>query len=463
MKEKILGAIMGLCVGDALGVPVEFASRKSLQRDPVTGMRGYGVHNQPPGTWSDDTSMTLCLLDSLAHGLDYDDIMQRFVSWMFEGKYTPHGEVFDIGGITKKALFRFGRGTEPLQCGGRSEFDNGNGSLMRILPLIFYLCSQYGYSPLGMMGTQEKHDDSIDGFFNTIHNVSSLTHAHARSHIACGIYLTVVGSLMQSCSSSISIGAAIYAAKKYYETKESYADELPFFARICGGDSIRDFVHLPQDAIQSDGYVVHTLEAALWCLLNTDSYESCVLKAANLGGDTDTTAAVAGGLAGAHYGIHGIPKSWREQLARREYIEELCAGFYISLCRRGAKKLYSYIPYLESVYSSEHIYFDPNNPFYPRYDDTVCRFVKDIHKIFLGEGNARATIQRATGGKMERVWSREFIAYADLETVQSILSYFVNKERMCVGLLAAAVYRGTFLALLHRLKVLLLTRDETGP
>ena len=284
MKEQILGAIMGLCVGDALGVPVEFASRKSLQSDPVTGMRGYGVHNQPPGTWSDDSSMALCLLDSLSRGLDYTDIMQRFVAWMYEGKYTPHGEVFDIGGITKRALFHFGREIEPLQCGGKSEFDNGNGSLMRILPLIFYLHSHYGYPPKHLPESSENREKATDEFFTIIHNVSSLTHAHARSHIACGMYLSIARWLVQAdLGLHLSIRMGICGAVKYYAEKEPYSGELQYFSRIRDRDFLREFALLPQEAIQSDGYVVHTLEAALWCLLNTDSYESCVLKAVNLG------------------------------------------------------------------------------------------------------------------------------------------------------------------------------------
>ena len=331
MKEKILGAVIGLCVGDAVGVPVEFVSRESLQCDPVISMRGYGVHNQPPGTWSDDSSMVLCLLDSLSHGLDYDDIMQRFVSWIFEGKYTPHGKVFDIGGTTKEALFRYGRGTEALLCGGRSEFDNGNGSLMRILPLIFYLHSRYGYPHAGLTDTREEGERAKDAFFSIIHNVSSLTHAHARSQIACGIYLSVAACMLRNGSIPTNIHAGVYQGMDYYKKTNPKTKEWYHFARIFDGDSIRNFANLPQEAIYSDGYTVHTLEAALWCLLNSDSYESCVLKAVNLGEDTDTTAAVAGGLAGLYYGYQAIPELWLRQLARREYIEELCANFAASL------------------------------------------------------------------------------------------------------------------------------------
>ena len=454
---------MGLCVGDALGVPVEFVSRESLQRDPVTGMRGYGVHNQPPGTWSDDTSMTLCLLDSLAHGLDYIDIMQRFVSWMYEGKYTPHGEVFDIGRITKRALFRFGRGEEPLQCGGRSEFDNGNGSLMRLLPLIFILYTRYGFPPAHVGGTSEDHECATNAAFDILHNVSSLTHAHARSHLACGMYVSIASWLM-IVGLPFAIDAGMTDAADYYAKKEPYAEELQHFARICGRDSLRDFAKLPQEAIRSDGYVVHTLEAALWCLLNTDSYESCVLKAVNLGGDTDTTAAVAGGLAGLAYGPQAIPEAWKEPLARREYIEDLCENLYVAFCRHGAEKLRTYIPWLERIVAPEEQQGGSEDQRNGtgisnriEYRDLLA-FMGDVYTLFLGY-TPTSKIRRITGGELQKIWSKEFIASADLETVQSILSYFVDKERICGGIWYKAASNGTFLALVHRLNELLLKED----
>jgi len=144
LDEPALSGIMGLCVADALGVPVEFRSREELKENPVTGMRGYGTFNQPMGTWSDDSSLTLCLADSLSRGLDYNDIMQNFANWLFNGEFTPYGESFDVGSGTYRALMRFKRGDDPLSCGGKEECDNGNGSLMRILPLLFYLRKEYG-------------------------------------------------------------------------------------------------------------------------------------------------------------------------------------------------------------------------------------------------------------------------------------------------------------------------------
>jgi ADP-ribosylglycohydrolase len=312
----VISGMLGLAVGDALGVPVEFNDRESLRRNPVTDMRGYGTYNQPPGTWSDDTSLTLCLLDSLANKkIDYTDIMQRFLSWIDEGKYTAHDEVFDVGIATRQALQRFRKGTEPLKCGGTSERDNGNGSLMRILPLAFYLHTYGG-------------ELSLDEILDIIHNVSALTHGHKRSQIACGIYLMVADCLLVETDLKKAVGANLEKAESCYQKEK----ELKHFNRIFKAD----FAKLPEAEIKSRGYVVDTLEAALWCLMNTNNYKDCVLKAVNLGEDTDTVAAVAGGLAGMFYGVDAIPKEWLKQLARRDYIEGLCEDFYRSLTFESA-------------------------------------------------------------------------------------------------------------------------------
>ena len=141
IDKKIYGGIIGLCVGDALGVPVEFVNRDKLKQNPVTDMIGYGTFNLPPGSWSDDTSLALCLLDSLANGLDYHDIMQKSLLWLNDAEYTPHGNVFDVGRTCIKSIIKYTINNEPTECGGVSEYDNGNGSLMRILPILFYLHS----------------------------------------------------------------------------------------------------------------------------------------------------------------------------------------------------------------------------------------------------------------------------------------------------------------------------------
>jgi ADP-ribosylglycohydrolase len=342
LKDKLLGGILGLAVADAVGVPVEFQSRESLRRNPVTDMRGHGTYNQPIGTWSDDTSLTLCLLDSLAkNGFnirwdidsnfpqpDYADIMQRFISWVDKGEYTAHGNVFDVGISTQKSLQRFKKGTDPLQCGGTSERDNGNGSLMRILPISFYIYALIMRRCNYISGAKS---DRLASCF--IHNVSSLTHAHKRSQIACGIYCLIAHFiLLDSSNAERSLKQAIKDGLKeakhlWYEEDNEYAKELKHYKRLFK----KDFVKLQDDEIDSTGYVVDTLEAAIWCLLNTGNYKDCVLKAVNLGEDTDTVAAVAGGLAGMFYGIDAIPNEWLAQLARRDYIERLCEKFCRSL------------------------------------------------------------------------------------------------------------------------------------
>src|SRR6056297_520437 len=309
MPNKTLSAIMGLCVGDALGVPVEFKSRYQLKRDPVVDMRSYGTYNQPAGTWSDDTSMTLCTLDSLSNGLDYKDIMDKFLSWYKKGEYTPFGETFDIGMGTRRALTNYANGEEPLKSGGTGERDNGNGSLMRILPLFFYLQKTYGEN----FNEKEKP-------YEIIHNISALTHRHKRSMIACGIYITIADYISRDYNLNEAVKLGINKSFQYYEKKEEFKEELKHYQRL----NDKNFHKLPEEEIKSSGYVAVSLEAALWSLVNTVSYKGCVLKAVNLGEDTDTVAAIAGGLAGLYYGCEDIPKEWLDKIQRIEYVEELC-------------------------------------------------------------------------------------------------------------------------------------------
>ena len=292
--------LYGHAIGDALGVPVEFLPREELVSNPVTDFRGFGTHSVPAGTWSDDTSMVLATLDSLAFGLDYADIMAKFCSWHDDALYTATNEVFDIGGTTYAALLDYKNGTAPQLCGLCGERDNGNGSLMRILPAVFYIRHRMQRSSL-----REK--------LNVIHNISALTHRHLRSRIACGIYYFVLDALLDSPT--------------YYTSKYSHLTVLDHFSRLFSDE----FDQLPGSEINSSGYVVDTLEAAIWCLLTTDSYRDCVLKAVNLGNDTDTVGAVAGSLAGCLYygcGKSDIPVVWKKKLLASEMIDELCFKFF---------------------------------------------------------------------------------------------------------------------------------------
>ena len=294
---KVKDGIIGFVVGDALGVPVEFCNRYELQEDPVIGMIGHGTYNQPSGTWSDDSSMTLATMTSIINkkGVDYTDIMDEFCNWCFNAKYTPHGEVFDIGNTTSRGLFRYRDGCAALNSGGDSTHDNGNGSLMRILPLA--------YLP------------EID--YETVENVSALTHAHYRSKIACVLYVEIAKSMLSNDGLTIGehIDNSCEKIKEYYNGNE----ELIHFERIFNNDFSGE--------ILSGGYVIDTLETVVYCLRNTDNYADAVLKAVNLGGDTDTNAAICGGLAGIYYGYDSIPIDWIEEIAKVDELLSLCEKF----------------------------------------------------------------------------------------------------------------------------------------
>ena len=275
MNSKLHDAILGLAIGDALGVPYEFKKRGSFL---CTEMVGYGTHNQPEGTWSDDTSMVLATLDSLKSNdgkIVTKDMFERFNYWLLYGDYTAHGEVFDAGIATCKALQ-----TGKSQTG---EYDNGNGSLMRILPLAFVPCT----------------DDEIRA-------VSAITHGHRISMDACVIYVHIAKRLLAG---------------------ESICEIIPTLQYDKPFDRLHRIDQISTSEIKSSGYVVDTLEAALWAVShksnNADkekSFRNDLLDAVNLGQDTDTVGAVAGGLAGIIYGLDEV-SDWVETLQNREELE----------------------------------------------------------------------------------------------------------------------------------------------
>ena len=294
---KVKDGIIGFVVGDALGVPVEFSYRQELEENPITGMEGHGTYNQPSGTWSDDSSMTIATMTSIINkkGIDYTDIMDEFCKWCYEAEYTPYDEVFDIGNTTSRGLSRYRQGCDALKSGGDSVSDNGNGSLMRILPLA--------YIP------------DID--YETIENVSGLTHGHYRSKIACVLYVEIARSMLLNDDLTIDehIDNSNKKIMEYYKDNE----ELEHFSRIFENDFSGE--------IRSGGYVIDTLETVVYCLRNTSSYKDAVLKAVNLGGDTDTNAAICGGLAGIYYGYDSIPIDWIEEIAKIDVLLSLCEKF----------------------------------------------------------------------------------------------------------------------------------------
>lgn len=299
-------AIIGFAVGDALGVPVEFLDRKYFDYNPVKEMLEYGTHNVPKGTWSDDTSLLIATLDSITNnsGIDYYDIMQKFSEWYRKGKYTATDKVFDIGISTKNAITNYESGKEPLECGMKGFYENGNGSLMRILPGVFYSI----YNKFSFL------EEKI-----VIDNLSSLTHAHEISKLGCKIYSDYIKLLINGIDKNMALNKLPLSEYKKYYNESS----INIYSRILNG-KLRN---LDRDSIKSSGFIGDTLEAAIWSLLKTDSYEDAVLLAVNLGEDTDTIGAVTGSLAGVLYGFDNIPKKWINDLKKEKYLENIVYNF----------------------------------------------------------------------------------------------------------------------------------------
>lgn len=301
-NSQIKSALFGVAIGDAVGVPVEFKSRRTISENPVKDMLGYGTYNLPPGTFSDDSSLTFCLAEALTQDFDLNCIGENFVKWCYQNYWTPRGEVFDIGNATREAIDRIANGVRPDLAGGIDVSSNGNGSLMRILPLLFYIL-----------------DKPIEERYEITKQVSSITHGHIRSIIACFYYLEFARKIFLGGDKFEIYKKLQIEITNHLASLSINVSEAALFDRLLK----QDIQELTEENIFSSGYVLHTLEASIWCLLKTDTYEEAVLKAVNLGEDSDTTGAVAGGLAGLLYGFETIPEHWMAQLARKEDIENL--------------------------------------------------------------------------------------------------------------------------------------------
>lgn len=299
--------ILGFAIGDAMGVPNEFCHRDKLVEKPVTEMIGYGSHDVPKGSWSDDTSMTLATMDSIIEKkqIDTEDIGAKFLEWLKEAKYTPTNDVFDIGRTTLKALARFEAHLRPAsECGGDREMDNGNGSLMRMLPIVYYAY----YKNL----SEEK-------VFDLVKEVSGITHRHEISIMGCFIYVLFANELLNKKTKEDA-----YEKIKAIDYSKYFSEEtIEKYKRILNAH-IATFA---LEEISSSGYVVHTLEAVIWIIFNTYNFNSAIIGAINLGNDTDTIGACVGGLAGIIYTLKDINPRWEKDLIKYEYIREMCLKF----------------------------------------------------------------------------------------------------------------------------------------
>ncbi len=322
-EDRAAGGLLGLLVGDALGVPYEFRAASAIppcSQIEYTPPAGYTpTYGQPPGTWSDDGAQALCLLASLVHcdRLDEADFAKRLVEWKDLGYMAVDAWVFDIGVTTRAAIENLKRGVDPLLSGLRDEDANGNGSLMRTLPVALWAAKKRAQKP-----TEESPEVTLADVVSMAHRASAVTHAHPRAMVCCALYCLVALHMLEdeggddpfmTCAAKLT---AIYNTPRHPRT---FAHELDSVMLHLGGFA---------GAVPSGtGYVVDSLHAARVLLLDCKSYEDAVRAAIALGNDTDTTAAIVGGLAGIRYGAKGIPSRWRLNLRG----QDLLASFFAIL------------------------------------------------------------------------------------------------------------------------------------
>jgi len=303
------GLLYGGIVGDVLGVPFEFLSREEMAEKPFLGeMVSGGVHNQPLGHWSDDTSMTLCLIDAMLESFNLGRLALNFIRWESEGFWCAGDKYFDMGMTTRQAIDRLKFGTSPLSSGGKDFYSNGNGSLMRIAPFYFIF--------------REVSDDLLK--LQMVSNVSGITHAHPISVLSCYFYLLFFEQLSKFNNKHEAFAYAQFEfediLRKWLKSED---DKHKVFSKILD----KKFASLPITHIHGSGYVVDTLESAIWCFLNADSFNEAMLYAINLGEDTDTVASVCGSLSGYFFGFDNIPVNYLENLPKKEELDDLIFKF----------------------------------------------------------------------------------------------------------------------------------------
>ena len=291
-RDRALGCLLGLAIGDAVGTTLEFKPRDTSP--PLTGMQGGGPFDLKPGEWTDDTTMAICLAESLleAESVDQDDFMERLRAWMERGENTVPGKCFDIGNTTRAAIENY-VATGNAASGRLDANSAGNASLARLAPIAIFAAGNH------------------DAAQSMALKQSRATHAHPECLDACKLFVAQLTD-------------ALAGAGKDAATRQRVMSLSPKLLFISAGE----WRTKTRDQISSSGYVVHTLEAALWSVWQTDNFRDAVLTAANLGDDADSVAAVAGQLAGALYGAAAIPPDWLAKLAWRDKIEDLATDLF---------------------------------------------------------------------------------------------------------------------------------------
>ena len=291
-------------VGDALGVPVEFDKRDSYYIDSMT----TGTWEQPAGSWSDDTSFTLPLIENLMTNQNYDDLMQKFVNYMFHNEYTPNGVAFGIGNTCAKALRNWSVNHYPaLESGDKSVEANGNGALMRLAPLAIDLVNEI----------------NLDRRLQLEREYTSLTHRHPRSIVASYIYLEIIHNLLNGRSLRATLDVLPNQLTKALEKRPSELKELPYFEAMFQPE----FATTLRKDIKSTGYVVDTLLASTWSILNSTSIDGAVILAVNLGEDTDTIASITATLASCENLSDHISDKWKSQLQNKPLLDKFIKPF----------------------------------------------------------------------------------------------------------------------------------------
>jgi ADP-ribosylglycohydrolase len=303
--------IIGLAIGDAMGVPTEDNLREDLLEKPIIKMTPKISAGIPKGAWSDDTSLTLATMDAMIKSsINYTAMADNFVRWFTASQFCSINESFGIDSTTLKSLVRYTqRLEEAYECGGTEFKDNDNGSLMRIIPIAYYFIAR---------------KDTDKRILEVVRRTSSITHAHEITICGCYIYVRFAMNLLRGNNKF-----SAYNQIRKLDYSMFSKQTLNSYKRIL----IDDISSLEIDDIKSSGYIVDTLESALWSFLKSNSYKECILATTNLGGDTDTIGAVAGALAGIFYGYNNIPKDMLGDLRKREYIEDICENFEIYLKR----------------------------------------------------------------------------------------------------------------------------------
>lgn len=301
--RDIKNSTLGFIVGDALGTPVEFTQRDILEKNPVVGFRDGGRPDIPLGAWSDDTSTILCLMETIVQkGLDFDLYSQKLCEWMYNNYYTPFGKTFGVGRATSLSIYKLKKGISYLDSGEKGERSNGNGSLMRILPLVFCLYD-------------------VEDKYEIIKTCSAITHAHDISVIACQIFVEYFHCLAETCDK-----VKAYKEMQRKIKKKVKSDYICAFDRILN----QNIYEIDDKFLSGEGYVVNTLEIALFSFINGNDYKDCVLKAINFGNDTDTNGALTGALAGYYYG--NIPEEWIKKIIKVNEIIEIINLFTNKEC-----------------------------------------------------------------------------------------------------------------------------------